>query len=197
MPSKRQLLSNVSSKWGPESLAGFGGARALVLGKFIDLTGIPDLRSYFSVIIAEDPGYALGLVQPADVEIWQPGSPYVDSVYSFPIDQDLVYVVNYRTLSTLGGLQKQTGTYNIAYLPSFGRGVVPTVERGVRIGLDELATGVHLAEVMGAVEIWDTEGRSGTTEATVESITDMTNDRNIYGISNSLLGERLALVDLL
>ena len=195
MAHKRLYLSNSSALYGPSELTGLGGARALVLGRSIDFSSFQDLRNYFSVIISEDLSYSSGLYEPPDVEFWQQGSPYVQSVFSYPIEQDVLYCTNYGTLRAFSGLQRASGTYNLAYLPGGTVGTMPSVVRGLPIGLDQLVPGVHLAKVMGASEIWDTEGRSGSILATTDSVSALINDIDKYGISSGLLGQRLALLE--
>lgn len=193
--SKRTYLSNTSIKYGPATLAGRGGARALVLGRNLDLAAFTDIRNYFSVIIAEDGSYAAGLPVPADVIFWQSGSPYISSVFQFPTEQDVLFVVNYPTLKSLSSLQYTSNTYNLGYIGGGTRGPTASVVRGVPVGLDDLAVGPHLAQIMGAAQIWDTEGRQGTTVATAESISALIGQKTRAGTPAAALGRRNSLLE--
>lgn len=196
MPNKDKYLSNTDAKFGPSELAGFlPGSRALILGRSIDLSTVQDITSYFSVIIAEDPAYTVGLQEPPDITFWQQGSPYVAGVYSFPDSRNTLYVANQQALKQISGAGIDTSTFNLCYLPGGNVGPQPSVVKYLAIGLDPLAPGQHLATIMGATEFYDTEGRSGTIPATSESILSAVNNVNGYGLSAFFIAQRYGLVD--
>lgn len=196
MPNKDKYLSNTDAKFGPSELAGFlPGARALILGRSIDLSTVPDITSYFSIIIAEDPAYAVGLQESPDITFWQQGSPYVGGVYSFPGSRSTLYMVNRQALKQISDAGIDTSTFNLCYLPGGTVGPQPSVVKYLAIGLDPLAPGQHLAAIMGATEFYDTEGRSGTILATSNSILSAVNNVNGYGLSAFFLAQRYGLVD--
>jgi hypothetical protein len=196
MANKDLYLSNVDTRFGPAEVSSLStNGRALVLGRNIDISGISDIRNYFSVIIAEDPAYALGLAVSPDITIWQQGSPYIAGVFQFPSSRDTLYVVNRQALKRLSGAGTETGTFNLCYLPGGTKGTQPGIVNYVPIGLDPLAPGQHIALIMGSTTVYDTEGRSGTIAATAESILSAVNDKNGYGISSFFIGRRYGLVD--
>lgn len=196
MPNKDRYLSNLDAKFGPSELAGFlPGSRALIVGRSIDLSQIEDISNYFSVIISEDPSYSSGLTDEPDITFWQPGSPYVAGVYQFPASRGTLYMVNRQALKKIGDAGIDTLTFNLCYLPGGTVGPQPSVVNYLGIGLDPLAPGQHLAKIMGAVDIYDTEGRAGTIPATAESLLSAVNNRNGYGISAFYLASRYNLVD--
>jgi hypothetical protein len=196
MANKDLYLSNTSTKFGPGELSGFApGGRTLILGRGLDLTSLGDLKNYFSIIIAEDPSYATGLEFPPDITIWQPGSPYISDVYAFPYSRETLFVVNRHTLKRLLYAGVLTDTYNLAYIPGGDISHVPAVVDYAPIGLDSLATGQHLATIMGATSFYDTEGRSGTIPTTLQSLTEAVNTKDKYGVSTFYLERRYSLID--
>lgn len=196
MANKDLYLSNTSTKFGPGELSAFTpGGRALILGRNLDLISLGDLKSYFSVIIAEDTSYAAGLAAPPDITLWQAGSPYLSDIYAFPYSRETLFIVNRYALRRLLYAGILTDTYNLAYIPGGTISHVPAVVDYASLGLDPLAPGQHLATIMGATSFYDTEGRAGTSLATVQSLTDAVNTKDKYGVSTFYLERRYSLID--
>ena len=196
MANKDLYLSNTSTRFGPSELSGLiPGGRALILGRRLDLLDLGDLKGYFSTIIVEDHSYASGLFSSPDISIWQPGSPYVSDIYSFPSSTETLFIVNRHALKRIMYTGVSTDTYNLAYIPGGSVGTLPSVVDYAPLGLDALAPGQHLATIMGAISFYDTEGRSGTTLATKKSLTDAVNTKDRYGVSTFYLSRRYSLVD--
>jgi len=196
MANKDLYLSNTELSRGPSELANLAvGGRALILGRNIDLLSVEDIRQYFTLIIAEDVSYSAGLPAAPDITIWQPGSPYLGGVYSFPTSTDSLYMVNRQTLKKIADAGAITQTYNLGYLQGGTKSNQPGIINYIPAGLDTLAPGQHLGMIAGITSFYDTEGRSGTIACTAESIKSAVNAKNGYGVSSFYLNRRFSLLE--
>jgi hypothetical protein len=168
--------------------------RSLVIGRAVDYSSIGDLQPYFDIVIAEDTSFAN---ESTDISIWQPGSPYVGGQWVFPEESDQLLVVNLLALRKMISSNMSKRTYNLAFLPGGDVAATPGVVKGLPIGLDALASGVHLARIMGCTEIYDTESRSGTQPGMPGDILSKISSRNSLGASTFYKSPRFSLLEQL
>lgn len=196
MAKKTQYFSNTSSVFGPMELSQIRpNSRILVLGSTYDYSDIPDIRSYFDLIVSEDMSFNESLGVAPDVTLWASGSPYINGLLEFPFSVDTLMMVNFTCLQKIKNISTQPKTYNLAYIPDGVVGTTPSVTRGVALGLDPLASGVHLAKICGASDVYDTESRSGSLPGKPEDVRKLIAQTTKYGVSSFFKGPRLSLLE--
>ena len=196
MANKTQYFSNTGSVYGPLELHMIRpNSRILVIGSNQDYTDIEDIRSYFDLIISEDIALNENMPLIPDITIWSPGSPYIGGILEFPFASDSLMVVNFSALQKLKNLTTPVKTYNLSFIPDGEFGSLPSVTRGVTLGLDPLASGVHLSKICGAVEIYDSENRANTLPGSPADVRAKIAEKNRYGVSSFYKGPRLSLLE--
>lgn len=170
-------------------------SRILVIGAKYDFSEITNIRTYFDLIVSEDISFNETLSDAPDICFWSVGSPYLSGILEFPFTSESLMMTNFLALQKMKNLSQPVQTYNLAYLAEGNISSLPSVTRGVAIGLDPLMSGNHLARICGAVEIYDTENRIGTLPGKPSDLLVKIKELGKYGNSLFAKGPRLSLLD--
>ena len=168
--NKNGLLGNNISLFSKE----YPDIRALVLKE--ELLGLEEfpIKDYYHIVVLETSDGLISVPEP-DFLFWQDGTPYKDSVLSYPDlfrFEKTTLVSNWRAVNKLKYMDLEKSTNSVNYLPSDeGSSEEPNIERISLSGLNQNEPGVHFSLILGATKIYYTGSSENATTVDLNDIT--------------------------